>query len=140
MRFKLPDDARQGRPVVVNLRILHPALPVGIIKEFKDCVKRLLRIVDNIGKPAALIVFEERIACDCHTWQTCLRPINVIVNRQAKFEPTIFTVTNIVTIFPEKASANLFRMASYRLKIGKTDVSDNLIERFLKDLSARYVK
>ena len=78
MRFKLPDDARQGRPVVVNLRILHPALPVGIIKEFKDCVKRLLRIVDNIGKPAALIVFEERIACDCHTRQSDLQFINII--------------------------------------------------------------
>jgi hypothetical protein len=79
MRFKLPDDARQRRPVVMNLRLLHPALPVGIIKELKDCVKSLIRIVHNIGKPSALIVFEERIACDCHTWQTGLQFINVIV-------------------------------------------------------------
>jgi hypothetical protein len=70
MRFKLPDDARQGRPVVMNLRLLHPTLPAGIIKELKDCVKRLIWIVHNIGKPSALIVFEERIACNCHTWQT----------------------------------------------------------------------
>jgi hypothetical protein len=98
MKFKLPDDARQGRSVMVNLRLLHPPLPVRIIKEFKDCVKRLLRIVDNIGKPAALIVFEERISCDCHTWQTDLQFINVIANRQANFGPTIFTVTNIVAI------------------------------------------
>jgi hypothetical protein len=66
MRFKLPDHARQRRPVVVNLRFLHPALPVGVIKELKDRVKRLMRIVDNIGKPSALSVFEERIACDGH--------------------------------------------------------------------------
>jgi hypothetical protein len=73
MRFKLPDNARQGRPVVVNLRLLHPALPVRIIKELKDGVKSLFSIVRNIGKPSALTVFEERIACDCHTWQTGLQ-------------------------------------------------------------------
>ena len=78
MRFKLPDDARQGRPVVVNLGLLHPALPVGIIKELKNCVKRLIWIVHNIGKPSALIVFEEYITCDCHAWQIGLQFINVI--------------------------------------------------------------
>jgi hypothetical protein len=78
MRFKLPDHARQRRPVVVNLRFLHPALPVGVIKELKDRVKRLMRIVDNIGKPSALSVFEERIACDGHTWQAGLRFIDSI--------------------------------------------------------------
>jgi len=85
-----------------------------------------------------LIVFEERIACDCHAWQTGLRIINVILIRQAKFEPSIFTVTDIVPIFPGKASANLFRMPSYGLLIGKTGVRDNFFERFFKDLSARY--
>jgi hypothetical protein len=96
MRFKLPDDTRQGRPVVVNLRLLHPALPVGIIKELKDCVKRLIWIVDNIGKPSALIVFEERIACDCHSWQLGLLLTNVIAIRQAKFEPTKIAVVQIL--------------------------------------------
>jgi hypothetical protein len=38
MRFKLPYDARQRRPVVVNLRLLHPALPVRIIKELEHYV------------------------------------------------------------------------------------------------------
>lgn len=85
MRFKFPDDARQGRPVVMNLRLLHPSLSVGIIKELKDCVKRLIRIVRNVGKPSALAVFEKRIACDCHTWQTGLQLINVIAIRQANF-------------------------------------------------------
>jgi hypothetical protein len=136
MRFKLPDNTRQRRPVVVNLRLFHPALPVEIIKELKDCVKRLIRIVDNIGKPSALIVFEERIACDCHTWQTGLRLINVIVNRQPKHVPNLFASTNIVSILSEKASANLFRMPLYGLKIGKTDIHDIFLERILKDLSA----
>jgi hypothetical protein len=67
MRFKLPDDTRQRRPVVVNLRLLHPALSVRIVKELEDSVKRLIRTVDNIGKPSALTVFKERIACDGHT-------------------------------------------------------------------------
>ncbi len=58
---------------MMNLRFLHPALPVRIIKELDDCIKRLIRIVDNIGKPSALIVFEERIACDCHTRQSGLQ-------------------------------------------------------------------
>ena len=116
MRFKLPDDARQRRPVVVNLRLLHPALPVGIIKELKDCVKRLIRIVHNIGKPSALIVFEERIACDCHTWQTGLRFINVIAIRQAKFEPSIFTVTNIVPNITRKSKIKLIQNALIRVE------------------------
>ena len=138
MRFKLPDDARQRRPVVMNLRLLHPALPVGIIKELKDCIRRLIRIVHNIGKPAALTVFSERIACDCHTWQAGLQFINIIVIRQAFFEPSNFTVTNIVSIFSVNASANLFRIPFYGLKIGITDGRDKLFEHINEDLSARY--
>jgi hypothetical protein len=89
----------------------------------------LIRIVRNIGKPSALAVFAERIACDCHTWQSCLRSINVIAIRQAIFEPIIFTVTNIVSIIPGKASLNLFRRLSHWLKTKKTNIHDKFLER-----------
>jgi len=41
-------------------------------------------------------------------------------------------------MFPVKASANLFRMPFYWLKVGKTDVRDKFLQIFLKVLSARY--
>jgi len=124
----------------MNLRLLHPALPVGIIKELKDCVKRLIRIVHNIGKPAALTVFSERIACDCHTCQAGLQFINISIIKQAAFEPSNFTVTNFVSIFSVKARANLFRIPFYGLKIGITGGRDKIFEHILEDLSARYDK
>ncbi|MBI9087161.1 MAG: hypothetical protein JEZ11_26440 [Desulfobacterales bacterium] len=95
---------------MVNLRLLHPALPAGIIKELDDDIKGLIRIVDNIGKPSALTVFKERIARDCHTWQTGLQFIDVTVIRQTKYGPTNFTGTNIVSMLPVKARANLLKM------------------------------
>ena len=93
----------------MNLRLLHPALPVGIIKELNDCVKRLIRIVHNIGKPAALTVFSERIACDYHTLQAGFQFINVSIIRQAVFEPSNFTVTNIVPILSVKNKGKLIQ-------------------------------
>jgi len=68
---------------VVNLGLPHPALPVGIIKELKNCLKSLIRIVHNIGKPSALIVFEERMARDGHTWQNRLQlSMSLLFDRQ----------------------------------------------------------
>jgi hypothetical protein len=68
---------------MVNLGLLHPTLPVGIIKELKDSVKRLIWIVHNIGKPTALIVFEEHITCNGHAWQIGLRFTNFLsIDRQ----------------------------------------------------------
>ena len=119
----------------MNLRLLHPALPVGIIKELKDCVKWLIRIVRNVGKPSALIVFEERITCDCHTRQSGLQFINIIEIGQTRFEPTIFTVTNIVTYIPKKARTILFRRPSHELKIKKTKASAILIKSLIVALS-----
>ena len=91
----------------MNLGLLHPTLPVGIIKELKDCVKGLVWIVDNIGKPSALIVFEEHVACDCHSWQLGLLLTNVNAIRPAKFEPTKIAVVHTVSNLLEKARANL---------------------------------
>jgi hypothetical protein len=116
MRFKLPDDARQGRPIVVNFGLLHPTLPVGIIKELKDGLKRLVRIVDNIGKPSALAVFEEHITCDCHAWQIGLRHTSSNANKHAKFVPTKFESTYIVTETSKKARSNERRMPLHGLK------------------------
>jgi hypothetical protein len=124
----------------MNLSVLHPALPVGIIKELNDCVKRLIRIVHNIGKPADLTVFSERIARDCHTWQAGLQFINVSIIRQAIFEPSSFTVTSIVPIVSVNARTNLFRIRFYWLKIGITGGRDKLFEHIFEDLSARYDK
>ncbi len=110
MRFKLPDNARQRWPVVVNLGLFHPALPVGIIKELKDHIERLLWIVHNIGKPPTLTVFEKHIPGDCHAWQIGLQyPCHC--NLTGKIEPTKFASQYIVAILSEKARANLFHNA-----------------------------
>ena len=91
---------------MVNLGLLHPTLPVGIIKELKDSVKRLVRIVHNIGIPSALIVFEEHISCDCHAWQIELQLADDISIRQTNLEPTKLKASFIVSQDSKKARAN----------------------------------
>jgi len=62
---------------VVNLRLLHPTLPVVIIKELKNRIERLLWILHYIGKRSALMVFEELLACDGYAWHFGLWFIDV---------------------------------------------------------------
>jgi hypothetical protein len=81
-------------------------LPAAIIKKFKDCAERLVRIVGNIAKPPALIVFEKHISCDCNAWQIELQLTDDISIRQTKQEPTKLKDSCIVSQDPGKARAN----------------------------------
>lgn len=53
----------------MNLRILHPTLPVVIIKELKNCIERLFWIIHNIRKRSTLTIFKELFTCDGYAWQ-----------------------------------------------------------------------
>ncbi|BBO71612.1 hypothetical protein DSCA_55420 [Desulfosarcina alkanivorans] len=53
---------------------------------------------------------------------------------QTNIEPSFFADTNIVSIFQEKARANLFTRASYCLKTAETDVRLNLFEGFICEI------
>jgi hypothetical protein len=52
----------------MNLSLFHPTLPVVVIKEIKNCIERLFRILYYIRKGSALKVFEELLACDRYAW------------------------------------------------------------------------
>jgi len=100
---------------MMNLRLLHPTLPVVIIKEFKNCGERLFRIIHNIGKRSALIVLKEHLSCDRYAWHIIHHFINIIDSLQSKFERTYFEDTNIVSFLPEKNKNNM-KKYSVRLK------------------------
>ncbi|MCD6585051.1 MAG: hypothetical protein J7K96_04745 [Desulfobacteraceae bacterium] len=65
---------------MMDLRLLHPTLPVAIIEEFKNCGEGLFRIIHNIGKRSALIVLKEHLLCDRYAWHIILHCINIIAN------------------------------------------------------------
>jgi hypothetical protein len=84
---------------VVNLRFLHPALPVFIIKELKNCIERLIRVLGDIGKRSTLKVFKEPLACKGYAWHCGgLRVLDIVVNEQPKFKISKFEGTDIVSI------------------------------------------
>jgi hypothetical protein len=114
---------------VVNLRLLHPTLPVVIIKKFKNCIKRLFWVVHNIGKCSALDVLEERFPSDYYVWHFGLLIIYFIGRLHTNFERPNFAIADIVYLILEKARTILFRRPLHGLKIEKTKACDLLIER-----------
>ncbi|OHB76782.1 MAG: hypothetical protein A2W31_12600 [Planctomycetes bacterium RBG_16_64_10] len=53
VRLKLPDDASQRSPVVVDLRFLHALLAVFVVEERKYFFEPIIRIVDHVGERSA---------------------------------------------------------------------------------------
>jgi hypothetical protein len=65
-RFEFSNDARQRRPVMVRLGLLHPPLPVFIAEELEHLRERLLGIVYHISERPALAVVQELFPRDGH--------------------------------------------------------------------------
>jgi hypothetical protein len=55
--LQLAHDARQRRPVVVQLRFFHAALSIGIVEELQYFVEGLLAPVEHVDEGAALAIF-----------------------------------------------------------------------------------
>jgi hypothetical protein len=66
--FELAHDARQRRPIVMQLRFLHPALAIRAIEETEHLVERLLRVIEHVGKGASLPIFEKLLPGDGCCW------------------------------------------------------------------------
>ena len=89
----------------MNLRLLHPTLPVVSIKELKNCIERLLWIVQNIGKRSALMFFEEHLACDRNAWHFGVR-FSEVAKIKGRPSITKFEGANIVCQLTRHAIAN----------------------------------
>ncbi len=69
LRFKLPYDAGQRRPVVMDFRFLHPPLAGFVTEERQHRVQRLLAIVQYVGKRPPLAVLKKIPAGDRQSCQ-----------------------------------------------------------------------
>jgi hypothetical protein len=59
LRFQLANDARQRRPIVMDLCFLHPALPVFLIEKLQHLGEGLFLVVEDVGKSSSLSIAEE---------------------------------------------------------------------------------
>jgi hypothetical protein len=55
--LQLAHDARQWRPVVVQLRFFHAALSIGIVEEIQYFVEGLLVPVEHVDEGSTLAIF-----------------------------------------------------------------------------------
>ena len=87
LRLKLPYNAGQRSPIMVEFRCLHTSLTVCIVEEIKYLVERLLRIVDDIRKCLSLRVLQECVSC-----YPCFRHSYKF---QAPFESRVFQLQTL---------------------------------------------
>jgi hypothetical protein len=63
--FKLPHDSGQRSPVMMDLRLLHPPLPVFIVEKLKQIFKRIARIVHHVGERSSLTIVKKLCLGHC---------------------------------------------------------------------------
>lgn len=66
LQLELANDPGESRPIMMDFRFLHAALPLGVVEKVEDFIKRLLGIIEDIGEGSSLPVAEKFPPCDTH--------------------------------------------------------------------------